>query len=247
MAKILLTIEYFGKNYAGWQCQKNVKSIQQTIEEKLSLVLQQKIKIHASGRTDKGVHAYKQVAHFDYDGKMKPNNIVLAVNTTLPSDIRIVEGIYVEDDFHAQYSAKKKTYLYKFYVSRILSPIREDTYAQIEYSIEKLNFEKMENACKDLLGTHDFAGFSSTGSDKTNTIRTIYDAHLEKKGDEIFFYITGNGFLYNMVRIIAGTLAFIGVGFLGQEAISEVLETKNRKKAGKTFPAKGLYLLEVKY
>lgn len=247
MKKIAMVIEYFGKNYAGWQCQNNAESVQNVLENKLSMVLQKKIKIFASGRTDSGVHAYGQTAHFEYDGDILPEKIAYAVNTALPNDIRIVKAFYVPDDFHAQYSAKRKTYLYKYYVSRTLSPIRNETYGQISYPIERLNFEKMEDACRQLVGTHDFAGFSSTGSAKMTTVRTIYDAHLEKNGDEIFLYITGNGFLYNMVRIIAGTLAFVAVGLLSENAVNEVLITKDRKKAGKTFPAKGLYLFDVEY
>ncbi|MFA6867528.1 MAG: tRNA pseudouridine(38-40) synthase TruA, partial [Clostridia bacterium] len=145
MAKYVIVVEFFGKNYAGWQCQNNAVSVQGVLEEKLSLILQQKMKIYASGRTDKGVHSYGQVAHFTYNGTIPPMKIALAVNTVLPTDIRVVDAYEVAEDFHAQYSAKKKTYIYKFYVSRILSPIREDTYGQIPYSEDMLNYEKMQN------------------------------------------------------------------------------------------------------
>lgn len=243
--RILLTIEYFGKNYAGWQRQKNATSVQQVLEEKLSLILQSPIVLSASGRTDSGVHALGQKAHFDYEGNFPVGKMAFAVNTTLPEDIRVLSAIKVSDDFHAQYSAKRKTYVYKMYVSRTLHPLKNYHFARIPY--DKVDFDKMERACEDLIGTHDFSGFSSTGSGIKTTVRTIYSATLRKDGEDITLEITGNGFLYNMVRIIAGTLAYIGAGLLPEDSVKIVLDTKNRKLAGKTFPPQGLYLKEVFY
>lgn len=248
MRKILITIEYFGKNYAGWQCQKDEPSIQGVLEEKLSLVLQQPIKIHGSGRTDSGVHALGQKAHFLYSGVVPDYKIAMAVNTTLPDDIRVTAAKEIfDEEFHAQYSAKRKTYIYKFYVSHTLSPLRCDTYAQIPYDSDRIDFNAMVRATQALVGVHDFKGFSSTGSNIVNTVRTIYDATLTRTDDEIIFSITGNGFLYNMVRIIAGTLAWIGIGRLPENAIEQTLATKLRTSAGKTFPAQGLTLYNVDY
>lgn len=243
--RILLTIEYFGKNYAGWQRQKNAISVQQVLEEKLSLILQSPVVLSASGRTDSGVHALGQKAHFDYDGNFPVGKIAFAVNTTLPEDVRVLSAVEVPDDFHAQYSAKRKTYVYKMYVSRTLHPLKNYHFARIPY--DKVNFEKMKKSCEDLIGTHDFAGFSSTGSGIKTTVRTVYSATLIKDGEDVTLEITGNGFLYNMVRIIAGTLAYIGAGLLPEDSIKKVLETKNRKLAGKTFPPQGLYLKDVVY
>ena len=243
--RILLTVEYFGKNYAGWQRQKNAISVQQVLEEKLSLILQSPIVLSASGRTDSGVHALGQKAHFDYEGNFPVEKMAFAVNTTLPEDIRVLSAIKVSDDFHAQYSAKRKTYVYKMYVSRTLHPLKNYHFARIPY--ENIDFEKMQRACNDLMGTHDFSGFSSTGSGIKTTVRTIYSATLTQDGEDVTLEITGNGFLYNMVRIIAGTLAYIGAGLLPEDSIKKVLETKNRKLAGKTFPPQGLYLKEVVY
>lgn len=243
--RILLTIEYFGKNYAGWQRQKNAISVQQVLEEKLSVILQSPIVLSASGRTDSGVHALGQKAHFDYDGNFPVEKIAFAVNTTLPEDVRVLSAIKVHDDFHAQYSAKRKTYVYKAYVSRTLHPLKNYHFARIPY--DNVDFEKMKRACNDLLGTHDFSGFSSTGSGIKTTVRTVYSATLTKDGEDITLEITGNGFLYNMVRIIAGTLAYIGAGLLPEDSVKKVLATKNRKLAGKTFPPQGLYLKEVVY
>lgn len=245
--KILLTIEYYGKNYAGWQRQKNAISVQEVLEDKLSIVLQTPIKIWGSGRTDSGVHAYGQKAHLVYDGPFPIAKLSIAVNTMLPNDIRVLDATIVDDDFHAQYSAKRKTYLYKLYVSRILHPIKNDTSAQIPYEISYIDFAKMERACSYLIGEHDFRGFASTGSGIESTVRTIYDAKLTMQGEDITLRICGNGFLYNMVRIIAGTLVYIGIGRLEENAICEVLKTGIRKKAGKTYPPQGLYLESVEY
>jgi tRNA pseudouridine38-40 synthase len=248
MRKILLTIEYFGKNYAGWQCQKDIVSVQSVLEEKLSKALLQPIKVYGSGRTDSGVHALGQRAHFFYEGSLPAHNIASAVNCHLPDDIRVTLSEEIFDaDFHAQYSAKSKTYMYRFYISRTLSPMRNFLSAQIPYDVDRFSFDKMKSAVSDLIGTHDFKGFSSTGSNIKNTVRTIEKATLSKENDEITLIIQGNGFLYNMVRIIAGTLVGIGLGRLNEDAISKTLTTKLRKNAGKTFPAHGLTLVSVEY
>lgn len=243
--RILITIEYYGKNYAGWQRQKNALAVQQVLEERLGLILQSKVVLVASGRTDRGVHAMRQKAHFDYDGFFPVQKIAYAVNTTLPDDIRVLDAIEVPNDFHAQYSAKKKTYLYKMYVSKTLHPVKNLLSAQIPY--REVDFEKMQAACQDLVGTHDFAAFAATGSHITNTVRTVYHAELRKNGEDIEFEITGNGFLYNMVRIAVGTLVWIGIGKLPVTAVQEMLETGDRKKGGKTLPPHGLYLKNVIY
>lgn len=247
MRNILLTIEYSGKNYSGWQRQLNAPSVQQELEEGLNVVLREKVTVIGSGRTDAKVHAAGQCANFRYSGNMPAGKIAYSVNAVLPSDIRIVKAQETDIEFHAQYSAKKKTYIYKFYVSRTSSPLRQDFYAQIKCEKEKLMFDKMQKAVENLIGEHDFAGFSSTGSGITNTVRTVYNAEIANIGDEIIFSVTGNGFLYNMVRIIAGTLAYIGMGKLPENAVSEVLSTQNRKLAGKTFPAHALTLFSVEY
>ena len=243
--RVLITIEYYGKDYAGWQRQKNALAVQQVLEEKLGLVLQSKVVLVASGRTDRGVHALRQKAHFDYEGFFPVKKMAYAVNTTLPDDIRVLDAIQVPDDFHAQYSAKKKTYLYKMYVSRTLHPVKNLLSAQISY--DDVDFEKMQRACADLVGTHDFAAFAATGSHIKTTVRTVFDARLTRNGEDIEFEITGNGFLYNMVRIAVGTLVWIGIGKLPETAVKEMLETGDRKKGGKTLPPHGLYLKDVFY
>ncbi|MFW5780544.1 MAG: tRNA pseudouridine(38-40) synthase TruA, partial [Bacillota bacterium] len=242
--RYLITIEYNGKNYCGWQYQNNALSVQQVIEDTMFEFLKQKVKLVASGRTDKGVHAYGQKAHFDINTNFPMNKLPIAINNILPDDIRIKDISKVDDDFHAQYSAKRKTYIYKFYISKIESPIRKDTHARI---IPPLDFELMKQGAKLFLGKHDFKAFSSTGSSIKTTTRTIYKLDLQKKNDEITMEIEGDGFLYNMVRIIAGTLVWLAKKKLTLSDIMEAMDTQNRKKGGKTFPAHALYLKDVLY
>ncbi len=243
--RYLLTVEYFGKNYVGWQSQINGIAVQDVLNSALSKLLLEEIKTEGSGRTDAGVHAIGQAVHFDTTKNFPPSRLPMAVNSLLPKDIRVKKAEIVPDDFHVRYSAKKKTYIYKMYVSRFISPVRADTYVQV---IPPIDVEKMKRATADLVGTHDFKAFSATGSKITdNTTRTIYSATLTENDDELIFTITGDGFLYNMVRIIVGTLVFIGKGKRPETAIKDMLATGDRTLGGKTFPAQGLYLLSVKY
>lgn len=242
--RLVITVEYYGKNYVGWQMQRNGISVQEVLEEKFSKLLNEPIKLFASGRTDSGVSALGQVAHFDTESSFPITKLHLAMNSMLPSDIRIRAISEAASDFHAQYSAKKKTYVYRLYVSRISSPLLDITHAQV---IPELDFELMKKGAELLSGTHDFKAFSSTGSGIKTTVRTLYSLTLQKSGNEITMTVTGNGFLYNMVRIIAGTLVFLGKGKLTLDDIREALDTGNRKKAGKTFPAHALLLYSVEY
>lgn len=242
--RYLITVEYFGKNFNGWQTQKNAPSVQQILEEALSKLLREDIKLTGSGRTDAGVHALAQRAHFDTQSNIPMEKIPIAVNTFLPGDIRVKAIEERPLDFHAQYSAKRKTYLYKFYVSSISCPTRMHTHAQI---IPPLDFDKMKESAEILVGTHDFKAYCASGSIIKSTIRTLFRLDLVQQGDEITMEVEGNGFLYNMVRIIAGTLVYAGKDKLTTEDIKQSLILGERKKAGKTFPACGLYLKNVVY
>ncbi|MBO5773280.1 MAG: tRNA pseudouridine(38-40) synthase TruA [Clostridia bacterium] len=244
MARYAMIIEYDGTEYAGWQRQKNAVSVQQKIEEALEIVLGVKTIIYASGRTDAGVHAEGQVAHFDAEKELNPRSVAYSLNSLLPSDVKIQKIIKVAPDFHAQYSAKRKTYTYRSYVSDCPSPLKDRFYARI---LPPVDVEKMKRASKCLVGKHDFKAFCSTGSSIKSTEREIYEFNVIEKGDEVIFEITGNGFLYNMVRIIVGTLYFIGKGKLPETAIEEMLRTGNRRAGGKTYPACGLSLKKVEY
>lgn len=243
--RYFVTVEYFGKNYVGWQSQINGVAVQDVLNRALSELFGEDIRTEGSGRTDSGVHAIGQTAHFDSDKVFPLNRLPMAVNSLLPKDIRVKSARIVPDDFHVRYSAKRKTYVYKMYVSRFISPVRADTHVQV---VPPVDVEIMKEALQDIVGTHDYRAFSATGSKITdNTVRTIYSAELTEDGDELTLTVTGDGFLYNMVRIIVGTLVFIGKGKRPPTALRDMIETGNRDLGGKTFPAHGLYLYSVVY
>lgn len=244
MDRIKATIAYDGTNYCGWQIQPNGVTIQETVEKAIEEVLGTKIKITASGRTDAGVHALGQVFHFDNSSTIPANKLSFAINAKLPEDIRILKTEIVSNDFHARYSAKNKTYIYKMYLGKYRNPLKRNYETYIG---KEINIIPMQAAAEMLLGSHDFVGFSSSGSDVKTTVREIFNANIDRNGDELQFEITGNGFLYNMVRIIVGTLIEIGEGKKDAECIAKILNTKKRNLGGKTAKPQGLYLLKVKY
>lgn len=239
-----MTVEYDGTNYSGWQMQTKSLTVQEVIEKALSDFFEREIKIHGSGRTDKGVHAKGQVAHFDLKTSMREYNIIRAINSRLPDDIKIQDLEIVDSNFHSQYDAKSKVYEYRSYVSKFPKPLLERTHARI---IPKFDIELAKEKSKILLGEHDFVAFCAANSDIGSTIRNIYSFEIEQSGDEIVFTIEGDGFLYNMIRIIVGTLVFIGKGMIAEDSLEKMLKTKERKYGGKTYAAKGLCLKEVKY
>ena len=243
MRNIKITIQYNGKNYCGWQKQNNSPGIQGTIEKAIFDITREEVKITGSGRTDAGVHALGQVANFKTNSQIPVDRIPNALNAKLPKDISIVKAEEVDEDFHSRYSAKKKTYRYQIYNSLYRSPI----YADISYPVKyDLDIDKMKKEAKSLIGTYDFKGFMSSGSSVTDTVRTIYNIEVSKSEDLIIIEIEGNGFLYNMVRIIAGTLVDIGRGRI-TEKMSTIIESKSRSMAGHTAPAHGLFLKKVDY
>ncbi len=241
---IKLTIAYDGTCYHGWQTQLNKPTIQETIEGAINIITKQNVDLIGSGRTDKGVHALGQVANFIADTNIESDKIKIALNANLPTSIRIIESVDVPMEFHARFDAHKKTYMYQIYNSRVLSPF----YCNYSYFVpSRLDFELMDDASKLLLGTHDFRGFMAAGSDVKTTVRTVYDVELTKNDEFIKLYITGNGFLYNMVRIIAGTLVDIGKGSREKECIEKALESCDRTMLGHTAKPEGLFLKEVCY
>jgi tRNA pseudouridine38-40 synthase len=244
MKNIKLIIEYNGTNYSGWQSQKNRTTIQNIIESCLSSLTKESIKIYGSGRTDSGVHAYGQVASFKSSSKIPPDKYSYALNQKLPDDIVIVKSELVPDDFHARYSAIKKEYIYKIYNSVFPSAIHRNHIYRIR---QQLDIDRMRNACRHFYGKHDFSSFMSTGSDVINTEREIFKSEIIKKDDIITYNIIGNGFLYNMVRIIVGTLIEAGTGKIKPDKIQEILKSKDRSQSGKTAPPHGLYLNKVYY
>ena len=242
--RILITIEYKGTAYKGWQIQKDQPSVQSEITKALEQICGHKITLHGSGRTDEGVHAMGQTAHFDTDCNIPSDKFPEAANKILPANIKILNSCEKDKTFHARFDVKKKTYLYKMYNNRIKSPLRDDLFGQVPY---KLNINDMKKACVYLLGEHDFSAFMASGREVTTAVREIYSADITHCGDEIYFEICGSGFLYNMVRIIAGTLIDIGRGNKTPESMKNIIEGKKRSKAGKTAAANGLYLKSVEY
>lgn len=243
MRNLKVTIQYNGKNYCGWQKQPDSLGIQGTIENAIYEITKEKIKITGSGRTDAGVHALGQVANFKLESKIPTKNLPNALNAKLPKDISIIDCIEVDEEFHSRYSAKRKRYRYLIYNSSYRNPIYKDMSYHVKYD---LDLKKMCEEAKSLIGEHDFKGFMSSGSSVNDTIRTIYDITLQKQDNLIILEVEGNGFLYNMVRIIVGTLVDIGRGRI-KESLKNIIDSKERGMCGHTAPAHGLFLKKVDY
>ena len=246
-------VSYFGKNYVGWQRQLNGLSVQEVLEKALSETFGAPTQATASGRTDAGVHAEGQVVHFDADTAIPPEKIPFAVNTLLPRDISMLSCEPAEEDFNARFSAKRKTYRYSLYVSRHRRPMLEETHAHV---VVPLDLARMREVADVIEGEHDFKGFEASGSKVKSTVRTVFSVRIESCGEvregrltdgTLDIFVTGNGFLYNMVRIIAGTLVYAGQDKLTAEDVGKVLETGDRTLAGKTLPPEGLTLVSVEY
>ena len=244
MRNIKLTIEYDGKDFNGWQKQPNKLNIQGTIEQAIKSITGEEIELNASGRTDAGVHALGQVANFKTNSQIPIDKFAIAINSKLKRSIVIKKAEEVDERFHSRLSCKRKTYRYIINNSEEGSAI----YRNLETHIpQKLNVEKMKEAIKYFEGEHDFKAFKASGTSSKNSVRTIYETKIYQKEDKIYIELTGNGFLYNMVRIIAGTLVEVGLGKLEPKDISEIIKEGKREKAGKTLPPNGLYLLKVMY
>ncbi|MDR4509776.1 MAG: tRNA pseudouridine(38-40) synthase TruA [Candidatus Brocadiaceae bacterium] len=244
MRNIRLLIEYEGTGYAGWQCQKNGTSIQEVLCKAVERTTQEPIKIYGASRTDAGVHALGQVAHFKTTAGILSGKLLRAVNFYLPRDITVKEVAEVPDSFHSQYNATAKVYRYTLFNDWTRTSLDRNFCFLCGF---ELDMEKMRAAAGYLLGTHDFTSFATKASCKKNRIRTLYTLEIVKKGKYIYFTIEGNGFLYNMVRSIVGTLIEVGRGKKRVDDVDSILESRDRDLAGPTAPAKGLCLMEVKY
>jgi len=245
MKNIKLVIEYDGKDFNGWQKQPNKLNIQGEIERAIKEITgEEKIELIASGRTDAGVHALGQVANFKTKTKIPVEKLAIAINSKLKKSVIIKSAQKVEERFHSRYNCKEKTYRYVINNSSQGSAI----FRNLEYHFPvKLNIEAMKSAIKFFEGEHDFKGFKSSGTSSNNSIRTIYKAEIKQENDQILIELTGNGFLYNMVRIISGTLVDVGLGKIKPDEIINIINSGDRTKAGKTLPSHGLFLVEVKY
>ena len=238
-----LVIEYIGTNYCGFQKQKNGITVQEVLENAIEKATAQKSVITASGRTDTGVHALGQVVNFKTNTTIAPEKLSIVINLHLPKDIRVLKSFVVREDFNARFDAVEKTYVYRVCNSENMSVFEENRALHFP---KKLDIKKMQNAAKKLVGEHDFSSFMATGSAVKTTVRTIKKLSIYEEKNDIVFEITGNGFLYNMVRIIVGTLLDIG-SLKKEDNIEELLLGGRRKMAGKTVGASGLYLKEVLY
>ncbi len=244
MKNIKLTIAYDGINYHGWQKQNDTLTIQSVIEEAIYKLTGENVDLIASGRTDANVHAIGQVANFITNSNIFPEKFFVAINSLLNEDIRIISSEEVDIDFNSRFDAKKKTYLYQIYNNKILNPFYRMYSWHIPY---ELDYSLMEIALKELVGEHDFKAFMSANSNVKSTIRTIYNTSITKENDLIKIEVTGNGFLYNMVRIIVGTIVEIGNGRRDISCIKQAIELGQRDLLGRTAQPQGLFLKEVKY
>ena len=244
--KYLITFSYDGSKYSGYQKQPKKRTIQNELEKVLTKInSNKKVTISASGRTDAGVHAYGQVANFKTNSNIPIEKFAIAINSNLKKSILIKSAEEVDEKFHSRLSCKRKTYRYVINNSKYGTAIYRNLETHI---VEKLNVKKMQEAIKYFEGEHDFKAFKASGTSSKSSVRKIYEAKVEEMPNErIYIELTGNGFLYNMVRIIAGTLVEVGIGKIEPKDVKKIIESKKRENAGKTLPPQGLYLLKVEY
>ncbi len=242
--RVFMKIAYDGTNYCGWQLQINGITVEEVINREISNLLGEEIAVIGASRTDSGVHALGNVAVFDTETKIPAEKICFALNQRLPQDIRIVESKEVAGDFHPRFCNSTKTYQYKILNRKIPIPT-ERLYSHFVYM--NLDIDKMREAAKYIVGEHDFKSFCSTRTQVENTVRTVYSLDIEKREDMIYITISGNGFLYNMVRIIVGTLMKVGLSVYPPEHVKDIIAARDRNVAGPKAPANGLMLLGITY
>ena len=244
MKRVLLTISYDGTAYHGWQIQPNAVTVQSVMCEAVSQLLKTKTLVTGTSRTDAGVHAREFTCHLDCDASIPKEAFLRGLNSVLPNDIAVLDCKEVANDFHARYNAKGKTYCYKIYNNSKKDPFKSRYSWQIE---RPLSVEKMNAFAKSIVGKHDYYAFSSSGRSVEDTVRTITECHVTKSGDDITLTVTADGFLYNMVRIIAGTAVAVSDGKVDVCNIPEILQNRQREMLGITAPPQGLFLEKVHY
>ena len=244
MKRVMLIVAYDGTEYHGWQVQPNARTIEGELNRSLSELLQEDIQVIGASRTDAGVHAKGNIAVFDTDARMPAEKISYALNQRLPKDIVIQKSCQVDADFHPRHCDTRKTYSYHIYRGEFPMPLRT-RYSYFTYV--PLDVTKMREAAAFFLGEHDFKSFCSANTQVESTVRTIEFLDVTEDDQELVITIRGNGFLYNMVRIIAGTLVDVGRGFLAVEDIPNILKACNRERAGQTLPACGLVLEKYEF
>lgn len=244
MKNFLVKMAYNGAAYHGFQRQNNATAIQQVVEEAIESLTGQQVSINGCSRTDAGVHAREYYFNFKIDSGINCRGLIFGLNDRLPDDIAILDCREASQDFHARFCCKGKEYRYLVHNSEIKDPFYKDTVYRSWFPIDA---EKLDRAAKDFVGEHDFKAFCSADCDKENTVRTIYRFDVKRSGDIVEFIVAGSGFLYNMVRIMVGTLLYINEGKIGEKDIPALLKAKDRTKAGLTVPPQGLYLNKVFY
>lgn len=242
--RIVFTVTYDGTGYSGWQVQKNGLGVQEVLERAYIELFGERVRFTASGRTDAGVHAAGQVAHIDATTAVPPEGIMRAMNSVLPPQVKILSAAYAKEGFHARYSAKRKTYVYRAYESRMDLPLKSRFAVKVPTGHDE---EKMRAAAKLFEGEHDFSAFCASDSSVKTTTRTIFLSEVVKSGADIEIRLTGNGFLYKMVRTVAGTILAAGENKISEAQILAALETGKRSLVGKTMPPEGLTLESVEY
>ena len=243
--RIKIVVSYDGTNYCGWQVQNNGVSVQSVLADAIEKITGERVVVTGSGRTDAGVHAEGQVGHFDVEkATIPPQNYAKALNTVLPLDVKVLSSELADEDFNACRSAKKKTYRYTIYRSQTTLPLKERFAMQVE---KPLDVEKMKEVATAFIGEHDFKCFNAAGGGAKTTVREIYSLQIVEDGLDIKFYVTGNGFLYKMVRSMVGFLVAVGLNKATKEDALKMLSTGSRGQKGKTMQAKGLCLVNVEY
>lgn len=244
MRNIRLTLEYIGTRYHGWQIQENAITIQQILEEKIGLIFNEKLRIIGAGRTDAGVHALRQVAHFKTGNPLTLEKILKGLNSLLPEDISILKMEEVDLSFHSRKDAKKKEYFYQIWNGECLSPFLSPFVAHIPYRLDR---DMMKKAAREFQGEHDFTSFSPSKSTVHDKVRKVFHSEVKEEGEMIRYRIMADGFLHHMVRTIVGTIILAGRGKMPAGKIAEIFQGKDRRLAGFVAPAKGLFLKKIYY
>ncbi len=242
--RILLEISYCGTSYHGWQIQPNAPTVQGEIDKALSELYEKPIHCSGCSRTDAGVHAKSFFCHFDTEKSFSVERLPDAMNAHLPRDIAVLSARIVDESFHSRFSVKNKTYEYVIWNKRLRNALFCDRALHWCYPLDE---KLMDRAAKYFVGTHDFAAFKAQGTEVETTVRTVYSASVTREGDFVKFTVCGNGFLYNMVRIMVGTLLYVSCGKIDADSIPALIESKDRTKTGPTVPPEGLYLVCTEY
>lgn len=244
MRNLLITIKYDGSAYHGWQVQKNALTVQEVFQNAVEKVFLSRLDVKGCSRTDTGVHANMYCVSLKTDMDITPYGIIMALNSNLPRDIAVVDCREVDDDFHPRYSCKSKEYIYKIYNGRIRNPFDAD-YA-LHYN-RPIDAEYLNREAQAFVGKYDYSGFCSANSDVEDTVRDVKSFSVWREGNYVYFKVEADGFLYNMVRIMVGTLLFVNEGKIKEGELKDVILSKDRKRAGKTASPNGLYLNKINY